>query len=181
MAGTDVRADDQLSLDLGGDLLPDYTKLPRFTEPTCDNQRLMNLQYEYYNGNPAKIEAIYMALNPIAAKLLRCEMKKQGLHFDHDKMRDLATDATIFFIEQIEKNRLVIKTSFVAYMRLQVLKALYSETEGEKFERWCISHGYDIMNMPAEDALYIKYVLYEGKPYEKEKKLQLELFQPEAV
>ena len=50
-------------------------------------------------------------------------------------------------VEQYEKNNLLVQTSFIAYLRLQVLKAMYAQTKGEKFEVWCKKHRRNIFSL----------------------------------
>ena len=136
--------------------LENYKHLPRYESPANDNQRLFNLQYEYYNGNKNAIDTMFLILNRVAPKLINIEMHKHKLVYPQDRIDELALDSTMLFIEQIKKNELVIKTSVVAYLRLQVLKVMFDETQAERFEKWCLINHIDIMHAERRTAEGLK-------------------------
>jgi len=55
--------------------------------------------------------------------------------------------ALTLVIDQYTGNEVVITKSFTAYLYLQVRKVLYSQTAGEKFERWCIERRINLFTL----------------------------------
>ena len=125
--------------------------LPFFEKPENDNQRLMNLQYEYYHGRTEKLDKIFLLLLEIARKIISKEVKEKKLIFSRDHKEELAIDSVSLVIEQILKNKLKIRTSFIAYLYLQVKKTMYSKTKAEMLEDYCIKNNVDFF-MLSEDV-----------------------------
>lgn len=130
--------------------------LPFFPEPQNDNENLFNLQKEYYKGNENALKEMFLIAMKISAKIMYKEMKNHRLFFDKEIRNEKIMDAAILFIEQIKKNNLVIKTSFISYIRLQVRKILFMQTNAQKFEKWCIKKGINIFAQSEEEKVMIK-------------------------
>lgn len=137
--------------------------LPYWEHPENDNQRLQNLQYEYYGGDKDKLSAMWIELVAIAHRLVRKEARKKKLVFTTEYYTELAQDAATYVIEQIKINNLQIKTSFIAYLYLNVRKAMYGkQTKASKFEAWCIRENINIFEKNQAEKEELKRV------YEKE-------------
>ena len=121
--------------------------LPYFDKPKTDNERLFNLQFEYYNGKPERINDIFIQLYTIAPKLVHKEATLRKIKLSQEIINDYASESVMFFISQIKKNNLIIKTSFIAYLRLQVLKSMFNATLAIKFERWCVQNHIDFIHL----------------------------------
>ena len=130
--------------------------LPFFEKPENDNQRLMNLQYEYYHGRTEKLDKIFLLLLEIARKIISKEAKEKKLIFSRDHKEELAIDSVSLVIEQILKNKLKIRTSFIAYIYLQVKKTMYSKTKAEKLEDYCIKNNVDLFTLSEDEKRSIK-------------------------
>lgn len=130
--------------------------LPFFEKPENDNQRLMNLQYEYYHGRTEKLDKIFLLLLEIARKIINKEAKEKKLIFFRDHKEELAIDSVSLVIEQILKNKLKIRTSFIAYIYLQVKKTMYSKTKAEKLEDYCIKNNVDFFTLSEDEKRSIK-------------------------
>lgn len=133
-----------------------YKYLPRYENPDNDNQRLFNLQYDYYNGSRKALDEIFIILNRIAPRLVNIEMHRHKLVLQQEAIDEAALESTMLFIEQIKTNELVIKTSFIAYLRLQVIKVLFDETNAERFAKWCLKNHIDIFSQDTETAEALK-------------------------
>ena len=59
-------------------------------------------------------------------------------------------------IEQILKNKLKIRTSFIAYIYLQVKKTMYSKTKAEKLEDYCIKNNVDFFMLSEDEKRSMK-------------------------
>ena len=131
--------------------------LPYFPEPVNDNQRLFNLQKEYYKGREKALDEMFLKLMEIAPKIINIE-KNNGCkrRFTKQKMYEMALDATCLFIQQIKTNKLMIKTSFIAYLRLQVLKVMNKHTKGMDFEKYCVKNKINIFNLSELEKQKVK-------------------------
>ena len=127
---------------------PAPDKIPAHIDnPETDNDKLQNLQYDYYHGKKEALGFMYLALRRIALKMIIAERNKKKFFMDRLAMQDKAEDAALLVIDQYTGNELVITKSFTAYLYLQVRKVLYSQTAGEKFERWCIERRINLFSL----------------------------------
>ena len=93
----------------------------------------------------------------IAPKIINIE-KNNGCKrkFSKTKINEMALDATCLFIQQIKTNRLMIRTSFIAYLRLQVLKVMNTHTKGMDFEKYCIKNKINIFELSELEKQKVK-------------------------
>lgn len=127
-----------------------------FEKPENDNQRLMNLQYEYYHGRTEKLDKIFLLLLEIARKIISKEAKEKKLIFSRDHKEELAIDSVSLVIEQILKNKLKIKTNWIAYLYLQVKKTMYTRTKAGKLEDYCIKNNIDFFTLSEDEKRSMK-------------------------
>lgn len=142
--------------------------LPYYPEPENDNQKLFNLQKEYYEGRESALVDMFTILNNVAPKLINIEMNSTKRYFTQDKIDELAIDAVCLFIRQIKKNNLKIQKSFIAYLRLQVLKVVNNQTKAQQFEKYCKENKINIFYLSEEEKANVK--LEFEKKLEGEKK-----------
>ena len=135
--------------------------LPFFEKPENDSQRLMNLQYEYYHGRTEKLDEMFLLLLEIARKIISKEAKEKKLIFSMDHKEELAEDSVSLVIEQILKNKLKIKASWIAYLYLQVKKTMYSRTKAERLEDYCIKNNIDFFTLSEDEKRSVKRNLEE--------------------
>lgn len=135
--------------------------LPFFEKPENDNQRLMNLQYEYYHGKTEKIDRIFLLLLEIARKIISKEAKEKKLFFSMEHKEELTIDSASLVIEQILKNRLKIRTSFIAYLYLQIKKTMYSKTKAGKLEDYCIKNNINFFLLSEDEKRNVKRIVEE--------------------
>lgn len=132
-----------------------------FATPETDNQRLMNWQYEYYHGMPEKIDKIFLLLLKIARKIISKEAKEKKLLFCSEYKEELAVDSASLVIEQMLKNRLKIRTSFIAYLYLQVKKTMYSKTKAEKLEDYCRHNNINFFALSEAEKRKVRKIFEE--------------------
>ena len=132
-----------------------------FETPETDNQRLMNWQYEYYHGRTEKLDEIFQLLLKIARKIISKEAKEKKLIFCSEHKEELAVDSASLVIEQMLKNRLKIRTSFIAYLYLQVKKTMYSKTKAEKLEDYCRHNNINFFALSEVEKRYVKKIFEE--------------------
>lgn len=122
-------------------------ELRTYQKPENDNQRLFNLQKAYYAGDRGALGEMFIILVNVAARLVNREMHSRRLRFTQEKIDELALDSVALVIEQIQKNSLMVRNSFVAYLRLQVLKVMFGQTKAERFEKYCQRNGIDLFSL----------------------------------
>lgn len=123
---------------------PEVGNLPYFENPRNDNEILFNLQHDYYEGDKTALSKMYGLLSDIAPKVVNIESKKRKLILTKLRMEEVGEEAVMIFVEGVLQKNLVIKKSFIAYLRLQVLRALFYQTKAQKFEKWMIEHNISI-------------------------------------
>ncbi len=135
--------------------------LPFFEKPENDSQRLMNLQYEYYHGRTEKLDEMFLLLLEIARKIISKETKEKKLIFSAEHKEELAVDSASLVVEQILKNKLKIKASWIAYLYLQVKKTMYSRTKAERLEDYCIKNNINFFTLSEDEKKSVKRNLEE--------------------
>lgn len=132
--------------------------LPYFENPQTDNQRLFNLQKEYYEGREKALSEIFELLLQIAPKLVNkvVSTSKKKRVFSNQKKEELAMDAVCLFIQQIKKNQLIIKESFVAYLYLQVNKVMNTRTKAQMLESFCKRNKINIFSLSEDEKNAVK-------------------------
>ena len=147
---------------------PEVDDMPYYPEPKNDNQRLFNLQRDYYNGDKEALSKMFVILNEIAPKLVNIESKSRQLILPKEHMEELGQEAVMIFIECVLKKKLMIKKSFIAYLRLQVLRALFYQTKSQKFEKWLIDNKVSIFSIDEYEGQWEKE-LFEKELEEEQK------------
>lgn len=96
--------------------------LKKHPAPKCDNDVLLNLQYDYRTtGNSHILDAIYKACLPIANRFVMQFAKKNKKLFGKVDFCDIAQDATTDIIASyIRSPSWYIKKSFTGYLWLRV-------------------------------------------------------------
>lgn len=130
--------------------------LAHFDEPKNDNERLFNLQYEYYTGSPKALDSMFVLLMQIAPRLVNIEMHSTKRRYTQEQIDEMALDATCLFIGQVKENELVIKTSFIAYLRLQVIKVMNRTTKAQRLESYCIRNDINLFVLPENEKQTVK-------------------------
>jgi len=128
----------------------------RIADPQTDNEKLNNMQADYYSGSKAALGFMFLELRRIAVKMIALERDKKKFFMDRYMINDKATDAAALVIEQYSKNQLVVTKSFTAYLYLQVRKVLYAQTKGERLEHWCEENGVNLFSLSGQDREKIK-------------------------
>lgn len=143
--------------------------LPYFSDPKTDNERLFNLQHDYYAGDEKVLVEMFKLLQEIAPKIVNIETKKRRLSLSKQQMDDMGKEAVFIFVEQFLKNKLVVKTSFIAYLRLQVLRVVFYQTKNQKFEKWLKQKKINYFTLSDFDKEFYKAQFEKEDLSEKEK------------
>ena len=144
-----------------------------FEKPENDNQKLMNWQYEYYHGKTEKLDKIFLLLLEIARKIISKETKEKKLIFSMDYKEELAIDSASLVIERILKNKLKIKTNWIAYLYLQVKKTMYTRTKAGKLEDYCIKNNIDFFTLSEDEKRSMKRDMEENEHNERNNKFDV--------
>lgn len=138
------------------EITPGLSDLPYYPQPRNDNERLFNLQKAYYEGDKEALGKMFIILEQIAPKIVNIESKSRQLNLPKVRMTELAEEAVMIFIEAVMKKGLVIKKSFIAYLRLQVLRALFYFPKSMQFEKWLREKKINFVGLSDYDKLYYK-------------------------
>lgn len=109
---------------------------PHYESPRNDNERLLELQFQYRNENkPAALVQLLELAETIALKMINKETRRnrhiKGLAIWQRKEK--AHDAAIYFFEQYSKKpAFCIKKNFPGYIFLRVQHELYYRRECDK-------------------------------------------------
>lgn len=105
--------------------------LPHYDEPKSDNERLLNLQYEYKHGRAEALGEMYEALFLIAKKTIN--KRPRGRDFCVAIREQKAQDAATYIIEQyLKRPAFVIERSITGYLYTRVSKELNYARECDK-------------------------------------------------
>jgi len=97
--------------------------LPHFDEPRTDNERLLNLQYDYKHGRAEALGEMYELLFLIAKKTIN--HRPRGRDFCAAIREQKAQDAATYIIEQyLKRPAFVIERSITGYLFTRVTKEL---------------------------------------------------------
>lgn len=129
-----------------------------YPDPKNEQEKLFNLQKEYYQQNKDKkiLAMMFPLLIQIARKVCVQTSKSYGFKCSSLKLEEVSMDATTIIIEQIQKNELMIQKSFVSYIRLQVLKAMFGQTLAQKFEKYCRQNNINLFALSDTEKQKVK-------------------------
>ena len=111
------------------------TKLPYYTAPENDGQRLLNLQHDFKSGDAAALGKMYDLLVTIGYKTINklCEGNDVLKALSAAERKQKAHDAATYIIEQyLKKPAFVILDSFSGYLFRRIQKELFYVREFDK-------------------------------------------------
>lgn len=102
--------------------------LPYFDAPKCDNERLLNWQHDYRNGNARALDSMYKLGQRIAMRYIETE----GIKNRHiarlsysDKVEKAHNAITYIIARYLRDDWFAILNSFTAYLYLRVRHELF--------------------------------------------------------
>jgi hypothetical protein len=111
-------------------------ELPFYETPSNDNQRLLNMQYEYKaKGNAQALNAMYALGCTIALKYINAQAGKNPhiAHMSDDEKEGKAHNAITYIIARYLKVKdFSIRKSFTSYLYLRVQHELYYQRKVDK-------------------------------------------------
>lgn len=142
-----------------------------YPDPKNEQEKLFNLQREYFMRGKDKqiLSPIFLIITEIAKKLTVQTSKRYGFKCHATRLEEISVDAAAIVIEQMEKNNLMIKKSFLAYIRLQVLKTMFGQTQARKLEKYCRQNNINLFALSDIERQKVKEAFELS---EKEKKKQ---------
>lgn len=112
------------------------TVMPYFDAPKCDNERLLNMQYDYKeNGNAQALNAMYALGCKIALKYINAKAGKNPhiAHMSDDEKEEKAHNAITYIISRyLRVKDFSIRKSFTSYLYLRVQHELYYQRKVDK-------------------------------------------------
>jgi len=97
--------------------------LPHYDAPQTDNERLLNLQYDYKHGRADALGEMYETLFIIAKKAIN--KRPRGRDFCPAVREQKAQDAVTYIIEQyLKRPEFVIERSITGYLATRITKEL---------------------------------------------------------
>lgn len=120
--------------------LPATPEAPHYAEPKDDNQRLLNYQWQYKNGDKTALDHMYKCGMTIAMKYINnaAHHNKHVRAMDFDTRWNKAHNAASYVIIQyITRPDFVIAQSYTAYLFLRVRHELYYRTKADGLVEYC--------------------------------------------
>lgn len=121
--------------------------LPHFDNPKSDNERLLNLQYDYKeNGNAQALNAMYALGYKIALKYINAKADKNPhiAHMSDDEKEEKAHNAITYIIARyLRVKDFSIRESFTSYLYLRVQHELFYTRKVDKIVSF-VENPYDM-------------------------------------
>lgn len=145
-------------------------ELPYYENPKNEQECLFNLQREYFLHDKDKniLSKIFVILFELSKKTCVQTSKKYGFKCSSIRLEEISLDASTIIIEQIQKNDLMIRKSFLAYIRLQVLKTMFSQTLAQKLEKYCRQNKINLFELSDIERQKVKETFEKEQEEEKE-------------
>ena len=122
----------QLEYDVGelpnGEADKPKPALPHFENPKCDNERLLNYQWEYKNGDQNALNSMYTLGYKIALKYIsnKAQKNRHIAELCRSDKEEKAHNAITYIIARYLRDKdFVIIRSFTGYLFLRIQHELY--------------------------------------------------------
>lgn len=109
--------------------------LPHYEDPKNDNERLLELQYQFKHGDPDALQKIYKLSYQICMKFINSEAKrnKHIRRLDYYDKLEKAHNAATYILEQyVKRETFSIKKNYPGYLYLRIQHELYYRREVDK-------------------------------------------------
>lgn len=108
--------------------------LPHYPKPKSDNQRLLNLQYDYkVKGDTAALDRMYKLGCKIAGRFIQAEAQRRGFCLCASDREEKAHNAITYIIARyVRVQDFAITESFTAYLYLRIKHELYYQRKVDK-------------------------------------------------
>lgn len=110
-------------------------ELPHYENPQTDNERLLELQYQFKHGDQKALKKIYRLSYQISMKFINSQAKKNKhiRRLDYYDKLEKAHNAATYILEQyIKRDDFCITKNFPGYLFLRVQHELYYLREVDK-------------------------------------------------
>lgn len=132
-----------------------YKELVFFAEPKNDNEKLLNLQYEYRHGKEEALSTMHKKLEIIAKKIIKTESRKKHFELEDYEIEEKAQNAADYIIVQYLKRADFAMLHPTSYLYLRVKHELYYQNELEK--------NYSFIRICEENEREIDFCGYTGE------------------
>lgn len=110
--------------------------LPHYETPRNDNQRLLEWQYQYRQGNDDALAQIYTLSVTICGKFINKEAQhnKHVKKLSQEARNEKAHNAAVYLISRMldKKKFFYVSKNYPGYLYLRVLKELYNRRKVDK-------------------------------------------------
>ena len=109
--------------------------LPHFDNPKCDNERLLNYQWEYKNGDQNALNSMYTLGYKIALKYINANARKNRHigELSHSDKEEKAHSAITYIIARyLRVKDFAITESFTGYLFLRIKHELFYQRKVDK-------------------------------------------------
>lgn len=109
--------------------------IPHFAKPKNDNERFLNLQYDFLNGNRKALAKMYTLGCKVALKFIRTIAKsnRHVAELSEEIKREKAHNAITYIISMYLKNKeYVMQKSFTGYLYLRVKHELFYQRKVDR-------------------------------------------------
>lgn len=106
-----------------------------FDKPRNDNERLLNLQFDFYNGDKNALTKMYTLGQKVALKFIQTIAKNNGhvARLSEEIKREKAHNAITYIISQyLKKDGYAIRKSFTGYLYLRVKHELFYQRKVDR-------------------------------------------------
>ncbi|UTC65998.1 MULTISPECIES: hypothetical protein [unclassified Treponema] len=104
------------------------TDLPHYKNPKCDNERLLNYQWDFKHGDKAALNKMYKLGLSIALRYISTHAKKNPhiARLDKSYREEKAHNAITYIIARyLQVSDFVISKSFTSYLYLRIQHELF--------------------------------------------------------
>lgn len=104
------------------------TDLPHYKDPKCDNERLLNYQWDFKHGDKASLNKMYNLGYSIALRYISTHAKKNPhiARLDKSYREEKAHNAITYIIARyLQVSDFAINKSFTSYLYLRIQHELF--------------------------------------------------------
>lgn len=112
--------------------------MPHYPEPKSDNERLLNMQYDYkIKGDTAALNRMYKLGCKIAGRFINAEAEARGFCLCASDREEKAHNAITYIIARyLRVQDFAITESFTAYLYLRIKHELYYQRKVDKIVKF---------------------------------------------
>lgn len=108
-------------------------KLPYYDNPKTEQEQLLNLQYDFYNGDKFAWHKLWTLSFKVVHRMFTTQIRKNRLHYSFDERYDRELYAVEYVLRRFKKTKpYFIRYDFLKQLKGGVLHAIYYQTKADK-------------------------------------------------